>query len=59
MQLPDMTGKNRIGDDSLPPEESEYSQEINENTTPVGSQRNKEIVPNLLVIQAHSEIKAQ
>ena len=37
MQLPDMTGKNKVVDDSLPPDESEYSQEINVNSTPVGS----------------------
>ena len=34
MQLPDMPGQNRIGDDSLPPEESDISRDVQEIVSP-------------------------
>ena len=40
MQLPDFTGKNNIGDDSLPAEESDISREINEVVSPVEHKKN-------------------
>ena len=40
MQLPDFTGKNKIGDDSLPPEESDDSREINEVVSPADHKKN-------------------
>ena len=49
IQLPDFTGKNKIGDDSLPPEESDVSREINEVASPVENKKNEGLGPNSLV----------
>ena len=40
MQIPDFSGKNKIGDDSLPAEESDDSREINEVVSQADQKRN-------------------